>query len=74
MGDVQGAGRQLLSRRDVVQLFGGEEYDAAAETGLRAGTVGTRAQEVLPGFEAPDVEVFAGAYTFWAKNRAIPTP
>jgi hypothetical protein len=73
MGDGQDAGRQLLPRRGVVQLFGGEECGSLAETGLRAGAVGARAQEVLPGFETPDPKIFAGAYTFRAKNRPILT-
>ena len=53
MGECQGAGRQLLPRRSVVQLFGGEECGPSAETGLRVGAAGARAKEILPGFEAP---------------------
>jgi hypothetical protein len=53
MGDGQGAGRQLLPRRSMVQLFGGEECGPSAETGLRVGAAGARAKEILPGFEAP---------------------
>ena len=42
MGDGQGAGRQFLPRRGVVQLFGGQECSLLAETGLRVGAVGAR--------------------------------
>ena len=58
MGDGKGTRLQFFPRRGVVQLFGGEECSSLTETGLRAGAVGALAQEVLPGFEAPDVEVF----------------
>ncbi len=78
MGDGQDAGRQLLPQRGVVQLFGGEERGPSAETCLRAGAVGARVQEILPGFETPDPKVSLAPTPFGPKigrfrqNRELP--
>jgi hypothetical protein len=48
----QGTWLKLFPRRGVGHVFGGEEYGAIAETGLHAGAIGARTQEVLPSFEA----------------------
>ena len=60
MGDSLGAWRELFPRGGGVQLFGGEEYRPVAMAGLRAGTAGAQAPEMLPSPQAPYVEFLVG--------------